>query len=579
MANQFLVKETMAAMRGLSAAEITALQNGTYEGVQLLGYYQKGDTPAPIVYYRAPTTPDPGPDDGGSIIDLGTVKLVHEFNNVVDSSYFGVSETLADNSTMLEKSISYCKLNNPCILKLPKGNIKYTSLPNLGKGMDGNTIKGYAPNMTVLQHLGSGIAFNLNAFEGATTTTPFAKNITIQDINILGNSNTTTGIYIEGLARCIFKNIRINGGNTTEGISIVNGAQLSHFYNLRSSYNDGAVSYIGMRTIASVRKNEDSTKDDESSNCSNNTYYDIQLEGHHTGIQLTRTDQNTFIGGTVESCKARGMSISGGLAGGGRYNTFIGVGFESCLADYDIIDSGEHNSFIGCYALRVELQSKMSKISSGYYDLIKISSGTDNILENVTYSHWKQTPNGLLDPDPNKRTIKINTYDAKASKKDVNNGRYDGSVSADSFRTKAIADYKANVSTVDSYGGFVPFNNGAAIDQYIFTNGSGIALNRRGIHDTTPDIGAWRLWTSATTDNDILFLKMTANNVWTASQLVSDKTLATPSKKGIVNQAAVSADTAVASSGATPSKAEYDTLLAELRDLKTKLRASGILAT
>ncbi|ULT25785.1 hypothetical protein KUH03_01950 [Sphingobacterium sp. E70] len=42
MANQFLVKETMAAMRDLSAAEITALQSGTYEGVQLLGYYEKG---------------------------------------------------------------------------------------------------------------------------------------------------------------------------------------------------------------------------------------------------------------------------------------------------------------------------------------------------------------------------------------------------------------------------------------------------------------------------------------------------------------------------------------------------------
>ncbi|MDR2274865.1 MAG: hypothetical protein LBF27_28410 [Sphingobacterium sp.] len=49
MANQFLVKETMADMRGLSAAEITALQNGTYEGVQLLGYYEKGDTPEPIL--------------------------------------------------------------------------------------------------------------------------------------------------------------------------------------------------------------------------------------------------------------------------------------------------------------------------------------------------------------------------------------------------------------------------------------------------------------------------------------------------------------------------------------------------
>lgn len=39
----------MAAMRSLSAAEITALQNGTYEGVHLLGYYTKGDTPVPII--------------------------------------------------------------------------------------------------------------------------------------------------------------------------------------------------------------------------------------------------------------------------------------------------------------------------------------------------------------------------------------------------------------------------------------------------------------------------------------------------------------------------------------------------
>ena len=47
-------------MRGLSAAEILALQNGIYDGVQLLSYYVKGDTPAPIIYYLAPTAPDPG---------------------------------------------------------------------------------------------------------------------------------------------------------------------------------------------------------------------------------------------------------------------------------------------------------------------------------------------------------------------------------------------------------------------------------------------------------------------------------------------------------------------------------------
>ncbi|WP_223583012.1 hypothetical protein [Sphingobacterium sp. GVS05A] len=93
MANQFLVKETMAAMRGLPAAEITALQNGTYEGVQLLGYYEKGDTPAPIIYYLAPTTPDPGPDDGGSVIAIGQIKLEAAFPSGVDCKCFGAQRS------------------------------------------------------------------------------------------------------------------------------------------------------------------------------------------------------------------------------------------------------------------------------------------------------------------------------------------------------------------------------------------------------------------------------------------------------------------------------------------------------
>jgi hypothetical protein len=88
MTNQFLIKNTLQEMRGLSADEIDGLKgtNPIYAGVNLLGYYEKGDTPAPIIYYLAPTTPDPGADDGGSIIDLVTVKLVHEFNNVLEIS-------------------------------------------------------------------------------------------------------------------------------------------------------------------------------------------------------------------------------------------------------------------------------------------------------------------------------------------------------------------------------------------------------------------------------------------------------------------------------------------------------------
>jgi len=122
MANQFLVKETMAAMRGLSATEITALQNGTYDGVELLGYYQKGDTPAPIVYYLVPTTPDPGPDDGGSVIHASSIKLQHQFVGHFDAVYFGMSQSksFSENKTITQRVINYAATNKLKSVNFPK---------------------------------------------------------------------------------------------------------------------------------------------------------------------------------------------------------------------------------------------------------------------------------------------------------------------------------------------------------------------------------------------------------------------------------------------------------------------------
>lgn len=89
MANQILIKNTMQEMRNLSSDEIAGLQGTTpfYSGVKLLGYYKPGDTPAPIVYYYAAT--EPGGDDGGSVIAVGGIKLVHHFTYGVDVLYFG----------------------------------------------------------------------------------------------------------------------------------------------------------------------------------------------------------------------------------------------------------------------------------------------------------------------------------------------------------------------------------------------------------------------------------------------------------------------------------------------------------
>lgn len=87
MSYPFIVKDTMADMRNLSSNEITDLQNGVSKGVQLLGYYEKGDTPNPINYYLSSTT---STDDGGSVIAVGGVMLEHKFTGEINVVYFGI---------------------------------------------------------------------------------------------------------------------------------------------------------------------------------------------------------------------------------------------------------------------------------------------------------------------------------------------------------------------------------------------------------------------------------------------------------------------------------------------------------
>jgi len=114
MANQFLIKETMDAMRNLSTAEIDGLKgnNPTYAGVQLLGYYEKGDTPEPIIYYLAPTAPDPGSDNGGSVIATGNIKLIHDFKKFIHVSYFGIIGNKTDDYTNGIKSLLMAQAEN-----------------------------------------------------------------------------------------------------------------------------------------------------------------------------------------------------------------------------------------------------------------------------------------------------------------------------------------------------------------------------------------------------------------------------------------------------------------------------------
>lgn len=132
MANQFLIKNTMQDMRALGSTEIAALESGTYAGVQLLGYHEKGDTPAPIEYYISSTT---GTDDGGSIILVGSTKFEHKFNGEVNALYFGADKSgTVDSAPFIQKALDSLQ-NKGGIVYLPEGKLKLLSGLNVHSGI------------------------------------------------------------------------------------------------------------------------------------------------------------------------------------------------------------------------------------------------------------------------------------------------------------------------------------------------------------------------------------------------------------------------------------------------------------
>lgn len=127
-----IVSETIADVRNLNQGYIDALKSGKLKGVQVLGYYQKGDTPAPIEYYLSDTTAS---DDGGSVIDAGGIKL--EVQNIipVDYRYFGAKLDLSQDDTesiknahLYANSKNYPVVCNSGIIRITDSVIVSTSV-------------------------------------------------------------------------------------------------------------------------------------------------------------------------------------------------------------------------------------------------------------------------------------------------------------------------------------------------------------------------------------------------------------------------------------------------------------------
>lgn len=227
----------MADMRALSAAEITALQNGTYDGVELLGYYEKGDTPAPIIYFLTPANPDPGPDDGGSIITIQAIKLRHVFIDEVDLKYYGIFDNNTDISTEATRVLGLLSLKSLTAVFSGK-NYLVDATKNSSRGI-------LIPSNTSIR----------TAFSTAFVCSPNAssnygvisiigsENVSINRLKIIGDRDNhagTDGEWGMGLNILSSKNISIKEVvvNNCWGDGIYLGKTAENFHNYNITLNN-----------------------------------------------------------------------------------------------------------------------------------------------------------------------------------------------------------------------------------------------------------------------------------------------------------------------------------------------------
>ena len=381
MANQFLVKNTMADMRGLSASEIASLQGTTptYAGVELLGYYEKGDTQAPIIYYLS-TTADP--DDEGSIIEVGGIKLQHIFTNTVNACYFGLASFLTDNYNILVNFFAFTKKTGLKAL-IPPGEFKYSTVINF---IYPNAIlQGHGLN-TVLKYTGTGDhAFKIDAFENSDDNTQYVLNINVSDIIFSGNSNTTITLYLRGIGHNNFENVWIGDGkNTPDGYGIyLASVQLSKFkncgctnqkYDMTSRPYTGIFLGLGQRGCVTAGSS------------TNNTFDQTYWEGLSIGVLMSDADNNTFTGGSAENNSVYGITVGQRC----KINKFDGMGLE--VNPVDVSDFGRMSTYTNCYfgkVFRVGSTARQINVTGALFSSIDIQSGAIyTTISNSVYNRF-----------------------------------------------------------------------------------------------------------------------------------------------------------------------------------------------
>ena len=295
---------------------------------------------------------------------------------------------VTDDTAAILAAKAYALAHLPMVIRIPKGTYLHGDIGNWA--CSGLTLAGACHRSTVFKYTGAGNAFTVDAFQpgltGNDATAPYAQSFNVRNMTFEGNANVTNILNLQGLSRCVWDRVFVrNAKSDTTGIAIhMRGVQLCNFYNIGCSTdmdkNMSSIPYEGLRMEPGSRNGVNQ------GNSSNNTFVNPYFEGLSIGIRLAGADQNTFISGSAESNSVYDVLV----AGGSRYNSFLGMGFESPNSTANVSDAGTYSRYQNCYSNKqVYLQGRGIEISGGYFQRIEIQAiAVKCRVKDVTLKHW-----------------------------------------------------------------------------------------------------------------------------------------------------------------------------------------------
>lgn len=255
----------------------------------------------------------------------------------------------------------------------------------------------------------------------------------------------------------------------------------------------------------------------------------------------------------------------------GNGTTNFGIYVDITAQDLTIHNNRIYNHNRGIYLLKnsAEIEDKMSGLQI-----------TENRIKSNQFGIFQNNENFEDDLEISNNTIKATTTPIYINRKTPGLVIKNNKLTSDNGTSINIVA----AHDVDSfiYGNIYPKNRNVAIANA----GIGLILQPLGDKNVQTTLSALpattsRVWVAG----DIIWNSIHNQSGWirqtygTGNVLGTDwayiEQLASETIKGVVNRSAFSADTATVASGANPTKTEFDALLAEVRDLKTKMRTAG----